>query len=68
MSVSVAKRLGGFVLLIAVIFLIAFLVGSRVGPVTPVHGKGGGPGMRMSVLPPRADSGTGLGLGSDVAR
>jgi len=62
MSVSVAKRLGGFVLLVAVIFLVAFFVGT----VTPVHGKGGGPGMRMSVLLPHAPSGR--GLGSEAAR
>jgi hypothetical protein len=66
MSVSVAKRLGGFVLLVAVIFLVAFFVGTRVGPVTPVHGKGGGPGMRMSVLLPHALPGQ--GLGSEAAR
>lgn len=61
---SVTKRLGGFVLLIAVIFLVAFFVGTRVGPVTPVHGKGGSPGMRMSVLFPRV----GLAPGSGAAR
>jgi len=48
---SVAVRLAGFVVLIAVIFLVAFLVGSRVGPVSPVHGKnGGGSGMPMSTV------------------
>lgn len=46
----VAARLAGFVVLIGVIFLVAFLVGSRIGPVSPVHGKGGGGGMRMSVV------------------
>jgi hypothetical protein len=47
---SVAVRLGGFVVLVAVVFLLAFLVGSWVGPVSPVHGGGAGSGMRMSTL------------------
>lgn len=44
----VAVRLGLFVLLIAVVFLVAYLVGAWVGPVGAVHGTGGGGGMRMS--------------------
>jgi hypothetical protein len=60
---AAAARLGGFVLLIAVIFLIAYLVGLRVGPVSPVHRHGGGGGgMTMSTLF------SGTAPGSGVAR
>jgi hypothetical protein len=41
---AVAARLSGFVLLIAVIFAIAYFVGVRIGPVSLVHGHGGGGG------------------------
>lgn len=58
---AVAARLGGFVLLMGVIFLIAYFVGVRIGPVSPVHGHGGagnggggngggGGGMTMSTI------------------
>ena len=39
---SVAVRLGGFLLLVVVVFLAAFAVGSRLGPVSPAHGGSGG--------------------------
>ena len=54
---AVALRLGGFVLLIAVIFSVAYLVGVRIGPVSPARGHGhggsgggGGGGMTMSTI------------------
>jgi hypothetical protein len=47
---SVAVRLAGFVLLIGVLFLVAYLVGAHIGPVSAVHGKGGGSGMTMSTV------------------
>lgn len=65
---AVAARLGGFVLLMGVIFLIAYFVGVRIGPVSPVHGHGGGGngggGMTMSTIfvssAPAVESGWGL--------
>lgn len=47
---TIAVRLGGFLLLIAVIFLIAYLLGAHIGPVSPVHGRGGAGGMTMSTV------------------
>jgi hypothetical protein len=41
---SVAVRLGGFLLLVVVVFLAAFAIGSRLGPVSPAHGGGSGGG------------------------
>lgn len=58
---SVTVRLGGFILLIGVIFLVALLVGARIGPVTPVHGNGGGSGMNMSVVYSGSARGAGVG-------
>lgn len=68
---AAAARLGGFVLLLTVIFVIAYFVGVRIGPVSPVHGHGGGNGgggMTMSTIfvrsapamAPVAQSGWGL--------
>jgi hypothetical protein len=52
---SVAVRLGGFLLLVAVVFLAAFAIGSRLGPVSPAHGgpgggSGSGGGMHMGAV------------------
>lgn len=41
-------RLGAFLALVVVLFLIAYAAGAEVGPVTLVHGHSGpGPGMHM---------------------
>jgi len=40
-------RLGAFLALVAVLFLLAYAAGKGVGPVTIVHGHPGGPGMHM---------------------
>jgi hypothetical protein len=41
---SPAVRLGAFLALIVVLFAAAFFVGSRLGPVSAVHGGGSGSG------------------------
>lgn len=70
---TVVVRLGGFVLLIAVIFAIAYFVGVRIGPVSPVHGHGGGSGpgggggMTMSTIFARSAAGSAVALGSAAA-
>ena len=68
---TVAVRLGGFVLLIAVTLAIAYFVGVRIGPVSPVHGHGGGSGpgggMTMSTIFARSAAGSAVALGSAAA-
>lgn len=49
-------RLGAFLALVAVLFLVAFLAGRGVGPVTLVHGHSGS----------GSDSGSGSGSGSGM--
>jgi hypothetical protein len=62
---SVAVRLGGFVLLVVVVFLVAFAVGSWLGPVSPLHGgSGGGPGssgMHMGAVLHRGPAASAVG-------
>lgn len=58
-----AVRLGAFVALLAVLFAVAFLVGSRLGPVSAVHhgpgsGSGSGSGGGMS----------GMNMGAGLSR
>ena len=43
-------RLGAFLALVAVLFLLAYAAGRGVGPVTLVHGHPGGPGMHMGAV------------------
>ena len=48
---SVPVRLVGFLLLIAVVFLAAFAIGSWVGPVSHAkHGGSGSGGMHMGAV------------------
>jgi hypothetical protein len=46
---SVPVRLVGFLLLVGVVFLAAFAIGSWVGPVAHKHGGSGG-GMHMGAV------------------
>ena len=45
---AAAARLGAFLALVAVLFLVAYAAGRGVGPITLVHNHPGpGPGMHM---------------------
>jgi len=46
---AAALRLGAFLALVSVLFLIAYAAGAGVGPVTLVHGRSG-PGMHMGAV------------------
>jgi hypothetical protein len=47
---SVPVRIVGFLLLIVVVFLAAWAIGSRVGPVARTHGGPGSGGMHMGAV------------------
>jgi len=49
---SVPVRLGGFLLLIVLVFLAAFAIGSWLGPISPSHGGtgSGSGGMHMGAV------------------
>jgi hypothetical protein len=59
-ATGIATRLGGFLLLVVVVFLIAFAVGAHVGPVGFFHGKSGGGG-RMTMSTTFTDPAPGSG-------
>ncbi len=44
---AAALRLGAFLALVSVLFLLAYAAGRGVGPVTLVHRGPSGPGMHM---------------------
>ena len=47
---SVPVRLAGFLLLITVVFLAAFAIGSWIGPVSHAEHGGSGGGMHMGAV------------------
>ncbi len=62
---SPAVRLLSFLILLAVMFAVAYVVGSRLGPITVTHAHGGSMQMGMGASPvrvagyPRAAVGSG---------
>ncbi len=62
---SPAVRLISFLILLAAMFAVAYAVGSRLGPITVTHARGGSMQMGMGTSPlrvagyPRAIGGSG---------